>query len=77
MEGKNNIFIDDDHGCKATAMTPQELLKHLKNEGDSTHTAIFFYLETLKSFSQGHAKQDPGVNSKKNPIQMKRKRRRR
>jgi hypothetical protein len=41
MEGKNNIFIDDDHGCKATAMTPQELLKHLKNEGDATHTDIF------------------------------------
>jgi hypothetical protein len=34
MEGKNNIFIDDDHGCKATAMTPQELLTHLKNQGD-------------------------------------------
>jgi hypothetical protein len=33
MEGKNIIFIDDDLGCKATAMIPQELLKHLKNEG--------------------------------------------
>ncbi len=41
MEGKNNNLFDDDHGCKATAMTPQEVLKHLKNEGDSTHTAIF------------------------------------
>jgi hypothetical protein len=50
MEGKNNIFIDD-HGCKATAMTPQELLKHLKDEGDSTHTAIFVYLQTLNTFS--------------------------
>ena len=47
MEGKNNILIYDHHGCKATAMTPQELLKHLKDEGDSTHTAIFVYLETL------------------------------
>jgi hypothetical protein len=28
---KKNIVIDDDHGCKATAMTPQELLKHLTN----------------------------------------------
>jgi hypothetical protein len=45
MEGKKNIFIDDDHGCKTTAMIPQKLLKHLKNEGDSTHTAIFAYLE--------------------------------
>jgi hypothetical protein len=25
-------------------MTPQELLKHLKDEGDSTHTAISIYL---------------------------------
>ncbi len=63
MEGKKNIFIDDDHGCKATAMTPQELLKHLKNEFDSTHKAILVYLQTLNSFNQGHARQDPGVNS--------------
>jgi hypothetical protein len=48
-------------------MTPQELLKHLKNEGDSTHTAIFVYLEILNSFSQGHARHDPGENSKKKP----------
>jgi hypothetical protein len=66
-EGKKNIFIDDDHGCKATAMTPQELLRHLKNEGDSTHKTISIYLETLHSFSQGHVRQDPGVNSKKKP----------
>ncbi len=39
----------------------------MKNEGDSTHTAIFVYLETLNSFSRGHARQDPGVNSKKKP----------
>ncbi len=67
MEGKKNIFINDDHGCKATAMTPQELLRHFKNEGDSTHTAIFIYLETLHSVSRGHAGQNPGVNSKKKP----------
>jgi hypothetical protein len=48
-------------------MTPQELLRHLKNEGDSTHTAMFIYLQTLNSFSRGHARQDPGVNSKKKP----------
>jgi hypothetical protein len=48
-------------------MTPQELLKHLKNQGDYTHTAILVYLQTLNSFSQGHARQDPGVNSKKKP----------
>ena len=49
-------------------MTPQEqLLRHLKNEGDSTHTAISIYLETLHSFSQGHAGQNLGVNSKKKP----------
>jgi hypothetical protein len=67
MEGKKNIFINDDHGCNATAMTPQELLRGLKNEGDSTHTAISIYLQTLNSFSRGHARQDPGVNSKKKP----------
>jgi hypothetical protein len=51
MEGKKNIFIDDDHGCKATAMTSQELLKHLKNQGYPTHTAISIYLQTLNTFS--------------------------
>ena len=48
-------------------MTPQELLQHLRSEGDATHTAISIYLETSNSFSQGHARQDPGVNSKKKP----------
>ncbi len=67
MEGKNNISIDDDHGCKATAMTPQELLKLLTNQGDYTHTAISIYLQTLNIFSQCHVRQDPGVNSKKKP----------
>ncbi len=65
MEGKKNIFIDDDHGCKATVMTPQELLKHLTNQGNYTHTAISIHLQTLNSFSQGHVRQDPGVHSKK------------
>jgi hypothetical protein len=51
MVGKNNIFFDNDHGCKATAMTPQELLRHLKNESDSTHKAISIYLQTLNTFS--------------------------
>jgi hypothetical protein len=32
-------------------MTPQELLKHLKDEGDSTHTAFSIYLQTLNTFS--------------------------
>jgi hypothetical protein len=39
----------------------------LKNVGDSTHTAISIYLETLNTFSQGHVRQDPGVNFKKKP----------
>jgi hypothetical protein len=26
-------------------MTPQELLKHLKTAGDSTHAVIFVYLQ--------------------------------
>ncbi len=48
-------------------MTPQELLKHLKTTGDSTHAAILVYLQKLNTFSQGHARQDPGLNSKKKP----------
>jgi hypothetical protein len=48
-------------------MTPQELLKHLKTAGDPTHAAIFIYLQKLNTFSRGHARQDPGVNSKKKP----------
>ncbi len=52
---------------QGNAMTPQELLRHLKNEGDCTHTAISIYLETFNSFSWGHVRQDPGVHSKKKP----------
>ena len=48
-------------------MTPQDLLRHLRSEGDSTHKAISIYLETLHTFSRGHVRQDPGVNSKKKP----------
>ncbi len=48
-------------------MTPQELLQHLENEGDSTHAAISIYIEKLNTFSQGHVIKDPGVNSKKKP----------
>jgi hypothetical protein len=44
-------------------MTSQELLRHLRNVGDSIHTAISTYLETLNTFSQGHVRQDPGVNT--------------
>ncbi len=48
---KHEISIHDDHGCRRTAMILQELLKHLKDEGDSTHTAISIYLEKLNTFS--------------------------
>ncbi len=48
-------------------MTPQELLKHLKTAGDSTHAAIFIHLQKLNTFSWGHARYDPGVNSKMKP----------
>jgi hypothetical protein len=63
--GKKYIFFYDDHGCKATAMTPQELLRQLKNEGDSTHKAISIYLQTANTFSQGRVRQDLGVNFEK------------
>jgi hypothetical protein len=48
-------------------MTSQDLLRYLNNEGTSSHTAISIYLEILHSFSQGHANQNLGVNSKKKP----------
>jgi hypothetical protein len=48
-------------------MIPQELLKHLKTAGDSTHAAILVYLQKLNYFGQGHVRQDPGLNSKKKP----------
>ncbi len=48
-------------------MIPQELLKHLTNQGDYTHTAISINLQTLNTFSWGHVRQDPWVNSKKKP----------
>ncbi len=48
-------------------MTFQELLQHLRSEGDATHTAISIYLETLNTFSWGNVRQDPSVNFRKNP----------
>jgi hypothetical protein len=48
-------------------MTPQELLQHLRSEGDATHTAISIYLETLNTFSPDNVRQDPSVKSKKKP----------
>ncbi len=48
-------------------MTPQELLQHLRSEGDATHTAISIYLEKLNTFSRGNVRKDPSVNSKKTP----------
>ncbi len=41
------------------------------------YTAISIYLETLNSFSRGHVRKDPGVNSKKKPDSDEEKRRRR
>jgi hypothetical protein len=51
------------HNCH----DPSRTIETFESEGDSTHTAIFIYLQTLNSFSQGHVRQDPGVNSKKKP----------
>jgi hypothetical protein len=43
----NNIFIHPDHERKGGLMTPQDLLQHLRSEGDSTHTAISIYLYNI------------------------------
>jgi hypothetical protein len=48
-------------------MTSQDLLRHKKDESDSTHTAMSIYLQTLIFFNQGPVRHDPGVNSKKKP----------
>ncbi len=48
-------------------MTPQDFLRHLRSEGDSTHTAITIYLVTLNTFCWGHVREDPGINFKKKP----------
>ncbi len=45
------VSIHYDHECKIGAMTCQDLLRHLKNVGDSTHTAISIYLQILNTFS--------------------------
>jgi hypothetical protein len=52
-------------GFSRKEIHPQDLLQHLRSEGDSIHTVISIHLETLHTFSQGHARQDPGINSKK------------
>jgi hypothetical protein len=72
------IFIHDDHECKIIgAMTPQELLKYLKNEGDYTHTAISIYLETLILSVKVMLDRILVSIPTRNQIQRKRRRRRR
>jgi hypothetical protein len=56
------VLIHPNHGCKSRNMTPNQLINHLKNKGDSTH-AIFVYLTKLASFQQGPARQNPAKNS--------------
>jgi hypothetical protein len=63
-----NVSIDDDHVCKSQNMTPNQLMKHLKNKGDSTHKAILVYLTKLSSFQQGHARQHPAKNTFSQPL---------
>ena len=46
---------------------PSRTIETFENQGNSTHTAISIYLQTLNSFSRGHVRQDPGVNSKEKP----------
>ncbi len=60
--GKNEVLIHDEHRCRGTAMTPQEILNHLKDEGNSTNKAYFIHLKKLNTFSQGHTRQNPFVN---------------
>jgi hypothetical protein len=46
---------------------PSRAIETFEKSRDYTHTVISIYLQTLNTFSQGHVRQDPGVNSKKKP----------
>jgi hypothetical protein len=63
-----NVSIDDDHVYKSKNMTPNELVKHLKNKGDSSYKAILAYLTKFSSFQQGHAKQPLAKYSISRPV---------
>jgi hypothetical protein len=47
---KMKASIHPNHGCKSSNMTPNQLINHLRNKGDSTHKAIFVYLTKLAFF---------------------------
>jgi hypothetical protein len=45
-----NITIHHDHVRYGTAMTPNQLMKHLSDQGDPTHKAIYIYFKKIESF---------------------------
>jgi hypothetical protein len=55
--GKMNVSIHDDHVYKSTNMTLNQLMKHLKDEGDPNHKAILAYLNNFSFFRQDYARQ--------------------
>ncbi len=57
-----NVSIHDDHVCKRTMMTHNQLMKHLKNKEDPSHKSFLAYLNKLSSFRQGSARQHPSMN---------------
>jgi hypothetical protein len=63
-----NVSFDDDDVCKSKNMTPNQLMKHLKDKGDSTHKAILSDLTKLSSFQQCCARQHPAKNSISQPV---------
>jgi hypothetical protein len=62
------VSIHPNHGCKSRSMTPNQLINHLKNKGDSSHKANLVYLTKLASFQQGPARQNPAKNSFSPPV---------
>jgi hypothetical protein len=60
--------LHPNHGCKSRNITPNQLIKYVKNEEDSTHKAILVYLTKLASFQQGPARQNPAKHSFSQPI---------
>ncbi len=56
--------------AKEKNMTQNQLMKYLKDKGDSTHNAIFAFanLNKLSSFRQGSARHHPAKNLISHPL---------
>jgi hypothetical protein len=58
-----SITIDHDCVCRGTAMIPNVLMKHLSDQGDPPHKAIYIDVEKLKASQQGSSTLRSAKNS--------------